>query len=68
MEMIPTGELYEGERWELFKEQIGVSGNDYFQVANLLEHINTTKDLSYYLWYMVSIDVGNDEPFLRGNA
>jgi len=68
MEMLPTGELYEGERWESFKEQIGVSGNDYFQAADLLEHINTTKDLSDYLWYTVSIDVGNDEPFLRSNV
>lgn len=30
MEMLSTGELYDGERWESFKEQIRVSRNDYF--------------------------------------
>lgn len=53
--------------WESFKEQIGVSGDDYFKAVGLLEHINTTKDTTDYLWYTVSIDVDEDEPFFKSN-
>lgn len=37
--------------WSWYKEKIGVSGNNTFVASNLLEQINTTKDMSDFLWY-----------------
>lgn len=43
--------------WSWYKEEVGVSRNDSFTKAGLLEQINTTKDTSDYLWYTTSIFV-----------
>lgn len=50
--------------WETFQENFGDIGNAQFQKQGLLEHISTTKDATDYLWYKISVDVNEDEPFL----
>ncbi|KAH9291674.1 hypothetical protein KI387_043142, partial [Taxus chinensis] len=57
----------EGIGWETFRENIGGFEDTQFQNKGLLEHISTTKDTTDYLWYIISIDVNEDEPFLRSN-
>ncbi|XP_047957097.1 beta-galactosidase 8-like isoform X1 [Salvia hispanica] len=46
--------------WSWYKEEAGVWGNSSFEASGLLEHINTTKDTSDFLWYTISIDVNAD--------
>lgn len=53
--------------WETFQENFGDLGNAQFQRQGLLEHISTTKDTTDYLWYKISVDVNEDEPFLMSN-
>ncbi|GLJ24396.1 hypothetical protein SUGI_0465950 [Cryptomeria japonica] len=57
----------EGIGWKIFKENIGGFEDTQFQNKGLLEHISTTKDTTDYLWYLISVDVDEDEPFLRSN-
>lgn len=37
--------------WSWYKEKIGATGNNTFMASSLLEQINTTKDMSDFLWY-----------------
>ena len=39
--------------WSWYKEEAGVWGNSSFEASGLLEHINTTKDTSDFLWYTI---------------
>ncbi|KAK6932497.1 Beta-galactosidase, beta-sandwich domain [Dillenia turbinata] len=41
--------------WSWYKETVGVWGNNSFVESGLLEQINTTKDISDFLWYTTSI-------------
>lgn len=38
--------------WMSTKEPIGVWGDNNFTANGILEHLNVTKDLTDYLWYM----------------
>ena len=62
MSMVPTF-VYESSRdnldstssvnadWSWINEPVGISKDDAFVKAGLLEQINTTADKSDYLWY-----------------
>ncbi|KAL5755424.1 hypothetical protein ACOSP7_023644 [Xanthoceras sorbifolium] len=52
-------------KWEVFKEKAGIWGEADFVKNELVDHINTTKDTSDYLWYTTSINVSEDEEFLK---
>lgn len=39
--------------WSWYKEKVGVWGNSSFEASGLLEQINTTKDISDFLWYTI---------------
>ncbi|KAK7282252.1 hypothetical protein RIF29_10887 [Crotalaria pallida] len=51
--------------WDVFKENIGIWGNADFVQNGFVDHINTTKDTTDYLWHTTSIFVGEDEWFLK---
>lgn len=38
-------------QWEVFKERAGVWGVADFTIKGFVDHINTTKDSTDYLWY-----------------
>ncbi|GLJ24399.1 hypothetical protein SUGI_0466000 [Cryptomeria japonica] len=61
-------EVEKGFYWETFKEKIGGSEDTQFDNKGLLEHINTTKDTTDYLWYNIRVDVDENEPFIRSNS
>ncbi|KAK3211417.1 hypothetical protein Dsin_016123 [Dipteronia sinensis] len=52
-------------KWEVFKEKTGIWGEADFVKNELVDHINTTKDTTDYLWYTTSLIVSEDEEFLK---
>ncbi|CAK9174393.1 unnamed protein product [Ilex paraguariensis] len=54
--------------WSWVNEPVGISSNSAFNKLGLLEQINTTADISDYLWYSLSTDITGDEPFLQGGS
>lgn len=53
--------------WSWYKEHAGIWGNNSFTSPGLLEHINTTKDTSDFLWYTTSIYVEENDPSIQEN-
>lgn len=49
MKMTPVSR---GFSWESYNEDAASHEDDTFTVVGLLEQINTTRDVSDYLWYM----------------
>lgn len=47
--------------WSWVNEPVGISKNNAFTKVGLLEQINTTADVSDYLWYSLSIGIQEDE-------
>ncbi|KAK6936028.1 Glycoside hydrolase 35, catalytic domain [Dillenia turbinata] len=54
--------------WSYVTEPVGISKHNAFSKAKLLEQINTTADVSDYLWYSLSIDSGDDELSLHDGS
>ncbi|KAJ6917706.1 hypothetical protein NC652_019897 [Populus alba x Populus x berolinensis] len=52
-------------KWEVFVEKAGIWGEPDFMKNGFVDHINTTKDTTDYLWYTTSIVVGENEEFLK---
>ncbi|KAK6238296.1 hypothetical protein QUC31_003765 [Theobroma cacao] len=52
-------------KWDIFVENAGIWGAADFTKNGFLDHINTTKDTTDYLWYTTSIIVGENEEFLK---
>lgn len=42
---------YKGPQWDVFRERAGVWDAADFTKNGLVDHINTTKDTTDYLWY-----------------
>lgn len=42
---------FKGLSWEVFEEKAGIWGNTDFTNNGFIDHINTTKDTTDYLWY-----------------
>ncbi|PON73223.1 Glycoside hydrolase [Parasponia andersonii] len=51
--MIPSEKFNSEGRWEEYKEAVPNFDNTSLRANLLLEHMNTTKDVSDYLWYTV---------------
>ncbi|PWZ32291.1 Beta-galactosidase 3 [Zea mays] len=45
------------ERWSIFRERTGIWGKNDFVRNGFVDHINTTKDSTDYLWYTTSFSV-----------
>ncbi|MFQ6635900.1 hypothetical protein Gotur_013209 [Gossypium turneri] len=52
-------------KWDVFVENAGIWGVADFAKNGFVDHINTTKDTTDYLWYTTSIIVGENEEFLK---
>ncbi|XP_021900324.1 beta-galactosidase 10 [Carica papaya] len=52
-------------QWQVFKENAGIWEVADFVKKGLVDHINTTKDTTDYLWYTTSLHVSEDEEFLK---
>ncbi|KAG8473886.1 hypothetical protein CXB51_034048 [Gossypium anomalum] len=52
-------------KWDVFVENAGIWGVPDFAKNGFVDHINTTKDTTDYLWYTTSIIVGENEEFLK---
>lgn len=60
VEMIPTdlqpsvtdsSKRLKGLQWDVFQEKAGIWSTADFKKNGLVDHINTTKDTTDYLWY-----------------
>ncbi|EFH41127.1 beta-galactosidase 10 [Arabidopsis lyrata subsp. lyrata] len=66
VEMLPEDlRSSSGLKWEVFSEKPGIWGEADFVKNELVDHINTTKDTTDYLWYTTSITVSTNEEFLK---
>lgn len=54
--------------WEIFTEKPGLWGKEDFSLNSFVDHINTTKYTTDYLWYTTSINVAENEDFLKGGS
>ncbi|XP_062094065.1 beta-galactosidase 10 [Humulus lupulus] len=54
----------EALKWEVFVEKAGIWDKEDFVQTGFVDHINTTKDTTDYLWYTTSIFVEENEGFL----
>ncbi|KAM1108418.1 hypothetical protein PS1_005026 [Malus domestica] len=52
--------ILEPASWSWYKERVGTWSNNSFTDSGLLEQISTTKDVSDYLWYTISINVNEN--------
>ncbi|KAL6524620.1 Beta-galactosidase 10 [Orobanche hederae] len=75
VEMIPTdlqpsalspNRDLNGLQWDVFTENAGIWGAADFTKNGLVDHINSTKDTTDYLWYTTSLLVDETEEFLKG--
>lgn len=55
-------------QWETFLEEAGVWREADFVKNGFVDHINTTKDSTDYLWYTTSFYVDETEGFLNGGS
>ncbi|XP_047978303.1 beta-galactosidase 10 [Salvia hispanica] len=78
VEMIPTDlqpsattphKDFKGPQWDVFRERAGIWDAADFTKNGLVDHINTTKDTTDYLWYTTSFHVDEtDESFRSGKS
>lgn len=64
MKMSPVG----GFGWESFDENIASFEDNSITSVGLLEQINITRDSTDYLWYITSVEVDGDEPFIKNGG
>lgn len=64
MKMEPVG----GFDWGSIDENIASFEDNSITAVGLLEQINITRDNTDYLWYITSVEVDEDEPFLKNGG
>lgn len=52
-------------QWEVFVEKAGIWGKADFVKSGFVDHLNTTKDTTDYLWYTTRLNVDSNEEFLK---
>ncbi|WJX34747.1 Beta-galactosidase 10 [Trifolium repens] len=52
-------------KWDVWKENPGIWGKADFVINGFVDHINTTKDTTDYLWHTTSISVDENEELLK---
>ncbi|KAK7255585.1 hypothetical protein RIF29_28998 [Crotalaria pallida] len=57
--------IHGGLSWSAFNEETTSTDDSSFTVTGLLEQLNTTRDLSDYLWYSTDVVLSPNEGFLR---
>ncbi|KAI4386958.1 hypothetical protein MLD38_004831 [Melastoma candidum] len=64
MKMTPIP-LEGGFSWLAYNEETAALSGSSFSMTGLLEQINTTRDVSDYLWYMTDVEIDPNEQFLK---
>ncbi|XP_048139461.1 beta-galactosidase 1-like isoform X2 [Rhodamnia argentea] len=64
MKMTPVP-IHGGFSWQAYNEEPAGYEDNSFTMAGLLEQINTTRDVSDYLWYITDVNINSKEGFLR---
>ncbi|KAI3832427.1 hypothetical protein MKX03_020661 [Papaver bracteatum] len=62
MKMTPVGD---GFAWQSFNEEPASYDDSTITVSGLLEQINTTRDVTDYLWYSTDVKIEPNEEFLK---
>ncbi|KAF8025703.1 hypothetical protein BT93_F2515 [Corymbia citriodora subsp. variegata] len=57
-----------GFSWEVYSEATAAFEDSSFTMTGLLEQINTTRDVTDYLWYMTDVNVDPNEEFLKSGS
>ncbi|KAG4961491.1 hypothetical protein JHK87_038124 [Glycine soja] len=57
--------IHGGLSWLSFNEETTTTDDSSFTMTGLLEQLNTTRDLSDYLWYSTDVVLDPNEGFLR---
>ncbi|KAH9604425.1 hypothetical protein KSS87_023292, partial [Heliosperma pusillum] len=52
--------------WQSYNEQTASIDDSTFTTVGLVEQINTTRDMTDYLWYMTDVVIDHNEGFLKG--
>ncbi|KAL6284804.1 hypothetical protein ACE6H2_015733 [Prunus campanulata] len=66
--VVSPDKSFKGLKWDVFVEKPGIWGEADFVKNGLVDHINTTKFTTDYLWYTTSIFVGETEAFLKNGS
>ncbi|RYQ98337.1 hypothetical protein Ahy_B08g094391 isoform B [Arachis hypogaea] len=56
--------IHGGLTWQSFNEEPASTDDSSFTMTGLLEQLNTTRDLSDYLWYSTDVVIDSNEGFL----
>ncbi|CAM8909689.1 unnamed protein product [Rhodiola kirilowii] len=62
MKMTP---VRKGFSWQSYNEETESYEDTSFTTVGLLEQINTTRDMTDYLWYSTDVKIDSDENFLK---
>ncbi|KAJ7951636.1 Beta-galactosidase [Quillaja saponaria] len=57
--------VHGGFSWQAYNEETDSNEDSSFTTKGLLEQINTTRDMSDYLWYTTDVNISPKEEFLR---
>ncbi|KAJ1411171.1 Glycoside hydrolase, family 35 [Sesbania bispinosa] len=57
--------IHGGLSWQGFNEETASTDDSSFTMTGLLEQLNTTRDLTDYLWYSTDVVIDSSEGFLR---
>ncbi|KAK7271965.1 hypothetical protein RJT34_28273 [Clitoria ternatea] len=57
--------IHGGLSWQAFNEETASTDDSSFTMTGLLEQLNTTRDLTDYLWYSTDVIIDSSEGFLR---
>lgn len=55
----------QGFSWQSYNEETQSDEDTSFTTVGLLEQINTTRDMTDYLWYSTDVKIDSDEKFLK---
>ncbi|KAL5704441.1 Beta-galactosidase 10 [Ranunculus cassubicifolius] len=61
---VSPSEEAKSPQWGIYVEKAGIWGESDFVRNGFVDHINTTKDTTDYLWYTTSLYVSENEEFL----
>ncbi|KAL8171772.1 hypothetical protein V2J09_023576 [Rumex salicifolius] len=64
---LPESDL-KASKWQVFAEKPGLWAQAEFTKTSLVDHINTTKDTTDYLWYTTSINVHENDISLKDGS
>uniref|UniRef100_A0A803KNC8 Beta-galactosidase n=1 Tax=Chenopodium quinoa TaxID=63459 RepID=A0A803KNC8_CHEQI len=66
--VVPPSKDLKALQWKVFVEKPGIWATPEFNMTGFVDHINTTKDSTDYLWITTSLYVDSDEKFLKDRS